>query len=251
MRTGDKEQPLSSDNANESFYREPNITVEGHGSLAKFRESLKSSTRTNHAAEVAQVDLEKEILSLNQSVKKLLDEKEKTKDLLRRLEERTRRFQREHQDPTLVNEAQKVRPLRPIWASALSAGLNLQADEAAAAESIERKGDLNAHPLGLREAALIVYDASRDQSYPRDSLRLMTRGFKLLYGIDAEDALPLLFADEVMYFQEKVAFKVPRKSISFSTLPMPDILCSSRDDDSIPRMSRMVYARQRRLDFCS
>ena len=73
----------------------------------------------------------------------------------------------------------------------------------------------------------------------------MTRGFKLLYGIDAEDALLLLFADEVMYFQEKVAFKVPRKSISFSMLPTPDILCSSRDDDSIPRMSRMVYAQSK------
>jgi hypothetical protein len=220
VRTRDKEQPLSPDNANESFYREPNITGEGHSSLAKFKESLKSSTRTNHAAEVAQVDVEKEILSLNQSVRELLDEKEKTKDLLRQLEERTRRCQREHQDPTLVNEAKKVRPLRAIWARALSAGLNLQADEAAAAaaESIRRKGDLDAHPLGLREAALIVYDASRDQSYPRDSLRLMTRGFKLLYGIDAEDALPLLFADEVMYFQEKAVFKVPRKSIFFSML---------------------------------
>jgi hypothetical protein len=163
------------------------------------------------------------------------------------LEERTRRCQREHQDPTLVNEAKKVRPLRAIWARALSAGLNLQADEAAAAaaESIRRKGDLDAHPLGLREAALIVYDASRDQSYPRDSLRLMTRGFKLLYGIDAEDVLPLLFADEVMYFQEKAVFKVPRKSISFSMLPTPDILCSSSDNDSIPRVPRMVYAHQR------
>ena len=195
--------------------------------------------------------MEKEILSLNQSVKELLDEKEKTKVVLQQLEERTRRCQREHQDPTLVNEAQKVRPLRAIWARAISAGLNLQADEAAAAESIKRKGDLGAHPLGLREAALIVYDASWDQSYPRDSLRLMTRGFKLLYGIDAEDALPLLFADEVMYFQEKAAFKVPRKSISFSMLPTPDILCSSSDDGSIPRVPRMVYAHQRRLDFCS
>lgn len=171
--------------------------------------------------------------------------------LLLQLEERTRRCQREHQDPTLVNEAQKVRPLRAIWARVLSAGLNLQADEAAAAESIKRKGDLVAHPLGLREAALIVYDASRDQLYPRDSLRLMTRGFKILYGIDAEDALPLLFADEVMYFEEKAAFKVPRKSLSFSMLPTPDILCSSSDDDSIPRVLRMVYAYQRRLDFCS
>jgi hypothetical protein len=77
----------------------------------------------------------------------------------------------------------------------------------------------------------------------------MTRGFKLLYGIDAEDVLPLLFADEVMYFQEKAAFKVPRKSISFSMLPTPDILCSSSDDDSIPRVPRMVYAHQRRHDF--
>jgi hypothetical protein len=254
VRTRDKEQPLSPDNANESFNCEPNITGEGHSSLAKFKESLKSSTRTNHAAEVAQVDVEKEILSLNQSVRELLGEKEKTKDLLRQLEERTRRCQREHQDPTLVNEAKKVRPLRVIWVGALSAGLNLQADEPAqapAAESIRRKGDLDAHPLGLLEAALIVYDASRDQSYPRDSLHLMTRGFKLLYGIDAEDALPLLFADEVMYFQEKAVFKVPRKSISSLCLPMPNILCSSSYDDSIPRMPRMVYAHQRRLDFCS
>jgi len=65
VRTTDKEQPLSPDNANESFYREPNITGEGHSSLAKFKESLKSSTRTNHAAEVAQVDLEKETPSLS------------------------------------------------------------------------------------------------------------------------------------------------------------------------------------------
>jgi hypothetical protein len=242
MRTRDKRQYLSPDNANGSFYREPNITGESHSSLAKFKESLKSS-RTNHAVEVAQVDLEKEILLLNQSVEELLDEKEKTEDLLRQLEERTRRCQREHQEPTLVNEAQKVRPVRATWARALSAGLNLQADEAA--ESITRKGDLGAHPLGLREAALIVYDASQDQSYPRDSLRLLTRGFKLLYGIDAEDALPLLFADEVMYFQAKAVFKVPRKSISFSMLPTPDILCSSSDNDSIPRMPRMVYAHQR------
>jgi hypothetical protein len=162
VRTRDKEEPPSPDNENESFCREPNITGEGHSSLAKFKESLESSTRTDYAAEVTQVDLEKEILSLNQSVKGLLDEKEKTKDVLRQLEERTRRCQREHQDPTLVNEA--------IWARVLSAGLNLQADEVAAAESVKRKGDLGAHPLGLREAALIVYDASRDQSYPTRQL---------------------------------------------------------------------------------
>jgi len=146
--TRDKEQPLSPD-ANESFSCEPNITGEGHSSLAKFKESLKSSTRTNHTAKVAQVDLEGEILSLNQSVKELLDEKERTRGLLLQLEERTRRCQREHQDPTLVNEAQKVRPLRAIWARVLSAGVDLQADEEAAAESIKRKGDLGAHPLGL------------------------------------------------------------------------------------------------------
>jgi hypothetical protein len=99
MRTRDKRQYLSPDNANGSFYREPNITGESHSSLAKFKESLKSS-RTNHAVEVAQVDLEKEILLLSQSVEELLDEKEKTEDLLRQLEERTRRCQREHQEPT-------------------------------------------------------------------------------------------------------------------------------------------------------
>ena len=217
VRTGDKRQSLPPDNANESFYREPNITDEGHTSLAKLKESLKSFTRTNYAAEIAQVDLEKEILSLNQSFKELLDKKEKIKDRLRQLEEWTWRCRREHQDPTLVNEAQKVRHLRAIWARVLSAGPSLQADEATA-ESIKRKGDLGVHSLGLREAALIVYDASRDQSYPRDSLRLMTRGFKLLYGIDAEDALSLLFADKVMYFQEKTVFKIPRKSIFFSSL---------------------------------
>jgi hypothetical protein len=58
LNTRDKEQ-LSPDNANENFCHEPNITGEGHSSLAKFKESLKSSSRTNHTAGVAQVDLEK------------------------------------------------------------------------------------------------------------------------------------------------------------------------------------------------
>jgi hypothetical protein len=281
MRTRDrKRSPLPGD-VNESFYCD--LIGEGHSSLAKFKESLKSSARTNHAAEVAQVDLEKQILLLSENfeqntkvwLESFEEEKKKTKVLgesfeeekkkikvlgesfeeekkkIQVLEEQVTFCRREHQDPTLVNEAQKVRPLREIWARALSVGLDLQSDEEATAKSIKSKSDLGAHPLGLREAALTVYDASRDQSYPRDSLRLMTRGFKLLYGIDAEDALPLLFADGVMYFQEKAAFKVPRKSISFSMLPTPDILCSSSDDDSIPRVPRMVYAYQRRLDFCS
>ena len=295
MRTRDRKRPLLPGDVNES-----DLIGEGHSSLATFKESLKSSARTNHAAEIAQMDLEKQILLLSEKFEentksfeeekkktkvlgesfeeekkktKILgegfeeekkktkvlgesfeEEKKKTKVLLERtqvLEEQVAFCRREHQDPTLVNEAQKVRPLREIWARALSVGLHLQSDEEATAKNIKSKGDLDAHPLGLREAALTVYDTSRDQSYPRDSLRLMTRGFKLLYGIDAEDALPLLFADQVMYFQEKAAFKVPRKSISFSMLPTPDILCSSSDDDSIPRVPRMVYAHQRRLDFCS
>jgi TolA-binding protein len=135
LRTRDRMRPLSPRDANEGFYRGPDIKGEGHSSLAKFKESLESSARTNHEAEAAPMDLEKEIRSLNQSVKELLGGKEKTKDLLRqseerarqseervrqseertrRLEERTRRCQREHEDPTLVNEAQKVRPLRAI-----------------------------------------------------------------------------------------------------------------------------------------
>ena len=141
------------------------LQVKATGHLLSLKRVSEVFYKNKSCSQGRQVDLEKEILSLSQSVKELLDEKEKTKDLLRQLEERTRRFQREHQDPTLVNEAQKVRPLRPIWARALSTGLNSQADEAAAAaaESTKRKGDLSPNPLGLREAALIVYDASRDQ----------------------------------------------------------------------------------------
>ena len=338
MRTRDKKRSLLPGDANESFYCD--LTGEGHSSLAKFKESLKSSARTNHAAEVAPVDLEKQILLLSENFEKntkvllesfeeekkktkvlgesfeeekkktkvleenlekntkvllesfeeekkdtkvllesfeeekkktqvllesfeeekkdtkvLLEsfeeEKKKTQVLLRQLEEQVAFCRREHQDPTLVNEAQKVRPLREIWARALSVGLDLQSDEEATAKSIKSKGDLDAHPLGLREAALTVYDVSRDASYPSNNLRLITRGFELLYGIGSEDALLLLFADKVMYFQEKAAFKIPRKSISFSILLTPNILCSPRDDGGVPRVPRMVYAHQGRHDLCS
>jgi len=89
-----------------------------------------------------------------------------------------------------------------------SVGLDLQSDDEATSKSIKSKSDLDAHPLGLREAALTVYDVSRDASYPSNNLRLITRGFELLYGIDAEGALLLLFADYSMYFQEKMCAKL-------------------------------------------
>jgi hypothetical protein len=274
MRTRDRKRSLLPGDANESFCCD--LVGEGHSSLTKFKESLKSSARTNHAAEVAPVDLEKQILllsenfekntkvlgesfeemkkeikALGESFEEVKEENKKTRVLLRQLEEQVTFCRREHQAPTLVNKAQKVRPLREIWARVLSVGLDLQSDEEATAKSIKSKGDLDAHPLGLREAALTVYDVSRDASYPSNNLRLITRGFELLYGIDSEDALLLLFADYVMYFQEKAAFNIPRKSISFSILLTPNILCSPSDDDSVPRVPRMVYAHQGRHDQCS
>ena len=64
MRTRDRKRP---GDVNES-----DLIGEGHSSLAMFKESLKSSARTNHAAEVAQVDLENRYSYLAKNSKRTL-----------------------------------------------------------------------------------------------------------------------------------------------------------------------------------